>query len=744
MGIRYLEQYRLFKIDTAHSSYIISVTDTDGFVGHVYYGAYIPDDDVRYLLRTADMPFVPSANERERATFMDVFPQEYPGCGLGDFRESAVDVEAGTGTRTTRLVYSGHEIISGKKALEGLPATFGDNAQTLVITCRDQALGLSARLMYSVFYDSDAVLRSVRLTNDSDQALRVHKALSMSLDMDMNELQLMTMYGSWAREKRIEINRITHGKHSVYSMRGISSAQFADFLGLVDPHTTNDSGEIYGFQLIYSGNFLAQVERDQADSLRVSLGINPERFSWELKPGESFQTPEAVSVYSDQGINGMTQTFHSLYRRHLIRSPYRDKKRPVLINNWEGTYFDFDTDKLLAIARSASDVGIELFVMDDGWFGKRDDDNSGLGDWIVNEKKLPGGVVRLADEVHKLGMKFGIWFEPEMVSPDSDLYRAHPDWAFHVEGREPSRCRNQLVLDMSRAEIRDYIYDMVAGVIRDAHVDYVKWDMNRPLTDMGSDEIGREYQGELFHRYMLGVYELQERLITDFPELLLENCSSGGGRFDPGMLYYSPQIWGSDDTDAVERLAIQEGTALTMPLSSIGAHVSVCPNHAVGRVTPFDTRGNVALAGTFGYELDSTKFTKEEQEQVREQIALYHRFNDLVRQGLYYRIASYRENGLWDAWAVVAEDKSEALVTYVQVLNRPNVRAKRLKLHGLDPKKLYDIEVVKHGASAEELSRWESAQALPGISGQTLASAGLPVPNLWGDHRSVLLYLKRR
>ncbi|MBQ7678715.1 MAG: alpha-galactosidase [Butyrivibrio sp.] len=740
--ISYLEDYRLFKLDTEHSSYVLSVTDEEGFIGHVYYGARLAADDLRYMLRTADMPGVPSQNGRERVTFMDVFPQEYPGQGLGDFRESAVDVTSAGGTRTTRLTYRSHEIRSDKQKLEGLPATFGGPVQTLVITCEDPALGLVCELSYSVFEGVDAILRSARLVNEGSQTLQLTKAMSASLDMDVADYQLMTMYGSWGREKKIEKNEITHGKHSVYSMRGISSAQFVPFLGIVDRHSGTDSGEVYGVQLVYSGNFLAQVERDQADNLRLTIGIHPVGFQWKLEPGESFQTPEAVFVYSDRGTNGMTHIFHKLYREHLIRSPYKDRKRPVLINNWEGTYFDFDTDKLLAIARAGHEAGIEMFVMDDGWFGKRDDDNSGLGDWVVNERKLPGGVKRLAEEIHRMGMKFGIWFEPEMVCPDSDLYRAHPDWAFHVEGREPSRNRNQLVLDMTRQEVRDHIYEMMAAVLRDGQVDYVKWDMNRPLTDLGSVKLPPDRQGEIFHRYMLGVYEMQERLITDFPELLLENCCSGGGRLDPGMLYYSPQIWGSDDTDAIERLSIQEGTALTYPLSAIGAHVSVCPNHMVGRITPFDTRGNVALAGTFGYELDVTKLSEEERNQIPEQIALYHRFNDLVCTGDYYRIASYRENHLWDAYAVVAADGSEALLTYVQVLGRPNARARRIRVRGLQPDRRYRVEFVEQGVSAEELHRWVQAQALPELSGQTLANAGLPVPNLSGDFRSVLVYFQ--
>lgn len=495
--------------------------------------------------------------------------------------------------------------------------------------------------------------------------------------------------------------------------------------------TTEETGDVYAMNFVYSGNFLAQIEESQFGSIRAMMGIHPQDFCWKLEAGESFQAPEVICMYSADGLGGMSRNFHDLYRNHLIRGTYKDKKRPILINNWEATYFDFNTEKLLGIARQASALGIEMLVMDDGWFGKRDDDNSGLGDWFVNESKLQGGLKYLVDEVNKLGMKFGIWVEPEMISPDSDLYREHPDWAIQIPGRVGSLARNQYVLDLTRKEVRDCIYERIAAVLHSANIEYVKWDMNRQLSDLGSYGLPADRQGELFHRQVLAVYEMQERLVTDFPNLLLENCSGGGARFDPGMLYYSPQIWCSDDADAIERLSIQAGTALIYPLSTMGAHVSDCPNHTVGRTTPFETRGYVALAGTFGYELDVTKIPEADRNMIPDQVAMYHKYNDLVRQGDYYRIARYAENHYYDCYAVVAKDKSEALVTYVQVLNRPNYHSRRICIPGLDPQKTY---VIENAADWPEIGQTE-------YRGDTLHYAGINVPGLWGDFKARLLHL---
>ena len=490
--------------------------------------------------------------------------------------------------------------------------------------------------------------------------------------------------------------------------------------------TDQEQGKVYAMHFVYSGNFMAETELCQFDNLRMTMGINPEEFSWLLEPGEEFQSPEVVMVYSGSGLGEMTRSYHNFYMNHLIRSKFKYEKRPILINNWEATYFDFDTDKLLAIARQAKECGIEMLVMDDGWFGKRNADNCSLGDWKVNTEKITGGLKHLVDEVNKIGLQFGIWFEPEMISPDSDLYRAHPEWAIQICGREATQSRNQYVLDLSRPEVRDYAYECVASILRSANIAYVKWDMNRQLSDMGSTYLPKERQKELFHRYVLGVYELQERLITEFPDLLLENCSGGGARFDPGMLYYSPQIWCSDNTDAVERLMIQEGTALVYPLSVIGAHVSDCPNHSVGRVTPFETRGHVALAGTFGYELDITKIPEEDRALIPEQTATYNRYRHLIQQGDYYRIASYRENHKFDCWALASKDKSEVLVTYVQVLGVPNSHSRKVFLKGFDPSASYRLE------GTEET-----------YTGELLMKGGFLMRDFWGDFKSRLYHFTR-
>ena len=726
MNIQYFGGSKSFKLDTENTSYVIGIVDDEQFIGHAYYGARISDEDVSYLMRAEEHPAMPSRNNRDRSSFLDTFPMEFPGNIVGDYRESAIEVLDENGHQAVQMLYQAHRIYNGKPKLAGLPASFGEekDCMTLEIDAIDTVLNLKATLLYSVFADNDAIVRSVRLENCSDKNITLTKMMSMSMDMDQKDYQMLTLHGSWARERQMDYRAIAYGKQSVGSVRGESSHQEHPFMALVSENATQEAGEVYGFNFVYSGNFLAQVEKNQFDSLRLTMGIHPQNFAYQLAAGESFTAPEVVCVYSANGLGQMTRTYHDLYRNHLIRSPYKDKKRPILINNWEATYFDFDTEKLLAIAREAKKSGIEMLVMDDGWFGNRNDDNTSLGDWQVNESKLKGGLKYLVDEVNKIGLKFGIWFEPEMISPDSKLYEEHPDWAIAIEGRTPCRSRNQYVLDLSRPEVVDYVYECVAKILRSANIEYVKWDMNRQLTDIGSAYLGKEKQGEVMHRYVLAVYELQERLMKEFPNLLLENCSGGGARFDPGMLYYSPQIWCSDDTDAIERLSIQEGTALIYPLSTMGAHVSDCPNHTVGRVTPFETRGIVALAGTFGYELDITKIPEEDRAMIPEQVAMYHKYNDLVRNGDYYRIASYQQNHYYDCYAVVAKDKSEALVTYVQVLNRPNYHSRNIRLTGLAPEKCYRIE-------GEERT----------YRGDTLMNAGINIPCMWGDFQAKLLHI---
>lgn len=705
MRIQFDEKKQLFKMDTDHTTYVIGLSP-EGYVGHVYYGRRLEQMCGNSLLRMEEKPFTPSVNKRDKSSFLDFYPMEYSSGGIGDYRESCLDVRNESGSVGSEFLYKSHTIRTGKPALKGLPASFGteDEVETLEIVCEDPILQMELCLSYSVFGKEDVIARNVSVSNHGTKNLWLEKVYSACLDMDNEDYEMITLCGSWGRERHIQRSGIHSGRQGVSSKRGESSHQEHPFLALVTPETTQETGRVYGMHFVYSGNFKAQAEVTQYDKVRMVMGIHPEEFCWKLEPGCAFQAPEVVMVYSGEGIGKMSRSLHDFYRNHMIRSKYVYKKRPILINNWEATYFDFNSEKLLSIAREAKKAGIEMLVMDDGWFGKRNNDNCSLGDWYVNEEKLTSGLPDLVNRVREIGLEFGIWFEPEMISPDSDLYRMHPDWAIQIPGREPVQSREQYVLDLSRPEVRDYAYECVAKILRSAPISYVKWDMNRQLCDMGSAYLAPDAQKELFHRYVLGVYEMQERLVTEFPDLLLENCSGGGARFDPGMLYYSPQIWCSDDTDAIERLHIQEGTALLYPLSAIGAHVSDCPNHMVGRVTPFTTRGHVALSGTFGYELDITKISEEERTQIPKQVALCHKYQGLIQAGDYYRIASWSEKSPYDCWEVVSKDKTEALVTCVQVLALPNTHSKKIRIPGLRPEGVYVEEETGERFTGEELA----------------------------------------
>lgn len=705
MAIEYFEEDQVFKLDTPNTSYMIGIIGEERFVTHIYYGRKMNSHRLVYLMGLGEPAYAADEMAADRLNFLGGFPKEYPTGGIGDYRESAVGIRTKSGHTALKLSYIEHRIYSGKPELNGLPATFGekDECVTLELVCEDSFLKLQVILLYTVFENVDAMTRSVQIVNMGEEEIFLTKVLSASLDMDNRDFDLITLHGDWARECRINRYPLRMGTHRVHSICGKTGHQSQPFMALASHGAEEDQGEVYGMNFVYSGNFLAQTALEPSGGLRFIMGIHPEDFLWKLNPGEEFQAPEAVLVYSRQGIGGMTRTFHDLYRKHLIRGEYRDKKRPILLNNWEATYFNFNTEKLLSIAKEAAADGIEMLVVDDGWFGVRNDDTSSLGDWFVNEEKLPGGLSHLVSEVHALGMKFGIWMEPEMVSLDSELYRAHPDWAIAVPGRKPSLRRSQYVLDLSRQEVVDAVYDMISRVLHSAHIEYVKWDMNRTLADIGSYGLPPDRQGELLHRYVLGVYQLQDRLLKEFPYLLLENCSSGGGRFDPGMLYYGPQVWTSDNTDALERLMIQEGTALLYPLSCMGAHVSDCPNHITGRVTPFKTRGQIALAGTFGYELDVTKLSREDRIQIPEQIAMYHKYHDLVRQGDYYRIASYAANGVYDCYMVVSKDKEEAIISFVHVLLHPGEFVHTIRFKGLHTDRNYEIEGEKRSYTGEEL-----------------------------------------
>lgn len=726
MSVFFDEKNMSFKLTAGESCYMLKVAP-GGYLAHVYYGKALPDEDLSYLLRLDENPFTPETNNRDKACYMDTLPFEYPCFGLGDYREHAFSIMDKNGASTCDLRYKSHKIYKGKPALEGLPATFAntpEEAETLEITMEDKPAGLEADLIYTAFAGLNAIARSVVIRNVGGDNVKLTRVYSACVEFDDEKMDMITLNGSWARERAMERCRLHVGKQIIDSMRGESSHQNNPFTALCRHNADEDSGEVYGFNFVYSGNFVSEAEVTQHRKTRYLMGINSCDFEWLLEPGEKFTAPEVIMVYSDEGLGKMSRTFHDLYRNNLIRGEYKDKRRPILINNWEATYFNFTAEKLVQIAEQASKLGIEMLVMDDGWFGHRDADNSSLGDWFVYEKKLEGGLKALVDKVNALGMKFGIWFEPEMISPDSELYKAHPDWAIQVKGRELTLCREQYVLDYSREDVRDYVYGMMKKILDSANIEYIKWDMNRQLTEVASNSLPKERQRELWHRYVLGVYDLMNRLTSDYPHLLLENCSGGGARFDAGMLYYSPQIWCSDDTDAIERLKIQYGTSMCYPCSAMGAHVSDCPNHTVGRTTPFTTRGHVAMVGTFGYELDVTKIPEEDRNAIPGQIAEFNKYNKLVRTGDHYRIGNMFEDNTWDAWMFVARDKGEALFEFVQVLSRPNERSRRIKLKGLEPNAYY----------------YEESNPEVKLSGAALMQGGINITSLWGDYQSKILH----
>lgn len=695
MYIYYNETEKEFHLQNNYISYIIKIMKNNQ-LGHLYFGKRLNHRETfGHLMNILPRGFTACVYEGDLEFSLDLLRQEYPSYGTTDFREPAFQVKQENGSIVTNFEYQSHKIYKGKPKLDGLPSTYTENdseALTLEIWLKDNLINMDLVLIYTIFGEYGVITRSARFINNGKQKLKLIRAMSTSIDFPDADYEMLHLSGAWARERYIKLRRLQPGIQSVSSIRGASSAQQNPFIALKRPWTTEDEGEVFGFNLIYSGNFLAQVEVDYDNVTRVIMGIHPFNFGWILDSGESFQTPEAVMVYSDKGLNGMSQIFHKLYRNRLVRGKFRDGIRPILINNWEATYFNFDEKKILEIARTAKELGIELFVLDDGWFGSRNDDSSSLGDWFENKKKLPNGIKGLADKITAIGMKFGLWIEPEMVNKDSILYTQHPDWIIQVPGRRVSHGRNQYVLDFSRKEVVNYIYEMISKILREAPISYIKWDMNRNITEPYSVALPPERQGEVFHRYILGVYSLYERLTSEFPDILFESCAGGGGRFDPGMLYYAPQAWTSDDTDAIERLKIQYGTSICYPINSIGSHVSDVPNHQVGRITPIETRANVAYFGTFGYELDLNKLTDKEKEKIRQQVRFFKKYRELIHQGTFYRINSpFEGDGNITSWMVVSDDLKEAIIGYYQVLAQPNQGYKKLRLKGLSTKYLYRI-----------------------------------------------------
>lgn len=705
MPIIYNEKTREFHLYNQEISYIIKILDNDQ-PGQLYYGKRLTHrEDFSHLFEYAMRDMSPYAFEGNSTFSLENIKQEYPTFGCGDMRFPAYEIERENGSHVVEFVYKEHKIYNGKPKLEGLPATYvesDDEAQTLELVLEDTSINTRIVLLYTIYEAFPVIARSVRFECDSDEKITLLSAMSACVDLPDKDYEMIDLAGVWARERHVRRHKLDYGIQSIYSMRGCSSYQFNPFLALARENADEFQGQVYGFSLVYSGNFLAQTEVDNYDTARVLMGIHPNGFKWTLGKGESFQTPEMVMVYSEAGLNGMSQTFHKLYRTRLARGTWRDKVRPILINSWEAFYFDFDAPKLLGLADAATDLGMELFALDDGWFGKRDDSTSSLGDWYPNEEKLKGTLKELAEKINAKGLKFGLWIEPEMTNKDSDLYRAHPDWLLAEQGKRICHSRTQYVLDFSKKEVREYIGDMLENLLAEVPVSYIKWDMNRTFSEVFSNGNDREYQGKVCHKYILGVYELYERLTSRFPHVLFESCASGGARFDPGMLYYAPQGWTSDDTDAIERLKIQYGTSMVYPVSCMGSHVSASPNHQTNRVTPIETRADVAYFGTFGYELDLLKLGEEDKAEIRRQIAFMKEKRDLIQKGTFYRLKSPFE-GNETAWMIVSEDQKKALVGYYRVMQPVNVGFKRLKLKGLKEDTCYKVSGYAYDCYGDEL-----------------------------------------
>ena len=702
MAIRYIENDRAFYLSGGEVSYVLKIDDA-GKLMNLYWGKRVADGAVKYIPQC-----YPGGASFELQT--NYLPHELPTRGTGWYGTPAVGALNAQGNDVVALTYVSHEIYAGKKPLAGLPATYVEDdseAMSLEILMEDVLTGLKVKAVYSVYEKTGAITRSLNIVNSGEGDIRLNHVMAASVPMYGRDYDIVHLKGAWARERRPVRAALGEGEYRIYSQRGASGHEENPFVALCEKHATEFVGGVWAMNFVYSGSFLAGAGVDNFDNTRMFMGMNPDTFGWLLKSGECFQSPEAVMVYSDNGLNGMSHIFHELYRTRLVRGQWRDKVRPVLINNWEATYFQFNEDKIMEIARRAKDIGVELFVLDDGWFGKRDSDNCSLGDWVVDKKKLPNGINGIADKINALGLKFGLWFEPEMISPDSDLYRAHPDWCLHVDGRARTEARQQLILDVSRKDVQDYIIEAVSSVLKSANIGYVKWDMNRNMTEHFSALQTPERQMETQHRYMLGLYRVMDEITSAFPEVLFESCSGGGGRFDAGILYYMPQTWTSDDTDAIERLTIQYGTSFVYPASAMGAHVSAVPNHQTGRMTSMRMRGNVAMGGNFGFELDLSKLSDEDIATAKQLVEEIKEVRELTQKGVFTRLISPLE-GRYCAWQFASEDGSEVMACVYQVLVRPNTAPIRVKFCGLDAEADYaDAEGnVYNGGVLMNMGMW--------------------------------------
>ncbi len=724
MGIVYSKADRTFTIQTKNTTYQMQV-DPYGFLLHLYYGKKTDGSCMDYLLTYYDRGFSgnPFDAGDDRTYSMDALPQEYPSYGTGDYRSTALIIENADGSTACDLRYRSHHIFNGKYKIPGLPAVYADEteSQTLEIVMEDAVTGVEVTLQYGVLPDYDVITRSEKIIYRGEGKICIRKAQSACLDFVQGKYDLLTFYGRHAMERTMQREPVTHGSHVIGSVRGTSSHQYNPMMILADENTTDQYGNCYAMSFVYSGNFKGETLKDQFGQTRALMGLQDEMFSYPLAEGETFYTPEVLLTFSGSGMNLLSQNLHRCIRQHICRGKYKESVRPVLVNSWEASYFDFDGDTLYELAKEAKNAGIDMLVLDDGWFGKRDDDNSGLGDWFVNEKKLGGTLGDLIKKINDLGVKFGIWVEPEMISEDSDLYREHPDWAFTIPGRNPVHARNQLVLDFSRKEVVDHIFDQICKVLDQGNIEYVKWDMNRSLMDVFSR--GTKDQGRVMYDYVLGLYDFLERIVTRYPDLLIEGCSGGGGRFDAGMMYYTPQIWCSDNTDALDRLQIQYGTSFGYPVSAVGSHVSAVPNHQTGRITSLHTRGVVAMAGTFGYELNLGKLSEEEKMEIRLQVEEYRKFAPLIQTGLYYRLSDpAREE--YAAWAFVSEDQKEVLLNVVLQEIHGNMTVNYVKLQGLKCSAIYrDTETGKS------------------YNGAALMEAGIPMPVEMGEFKAYQTHL---
>ena len=725
MAITFNETTRIFTLTTAHTTYQMQA-DAQGYLLHLYYGARTAGE-MDYLLNYGDRGFSgnPNSAGSDRTYSLDALPQEYPSLGTGDFRNYALNIENADGSQCCNPVYITHEIAAGKYTLKGLPFVRAEEneAETLKIILEDPVTKVELHLLYGVLEKEDIITRSVIIKNAGKAPVTVKKAQSACLDFLHGDYDLIKFYGRHAMERNMERMPVSHESTRIGSRRGTSSHQYNPGVILAGKNTNEDSGSCYGMLFVYSGNFLVEAEKDQYDQTRIQMGLTDELFAYPLEAGAEFTAPEVILSYTNKGLSRLSQQYHHCIMNHICQGKYVHANRPVLINSWEAAYFDFTGDTIVELAKEAKALGIDMVVMDDGWFGKRNDDNSSLGDWYVNEEKLGGTLTKLIERVNVEGVKFGIWIEPEMVSEDSDLYREHPDWAITIPGRKPVRSRNQLVLDFSRKDVRDHIFQEMTQVLDKADVDYLKWDFNRSICDVYSAKLPADRQGEVLHRYVLGLYEFLDRLGRRYPDMLIEGCSGGGGRFDAGMLHYTPQIWCSDDTDAIERLEIQYGTSFCYPVSTMGAHVSACPNHQTGRTTPLGTRATVAMAGTFGYELDPAKLTEEEKEEIRKQIGRFKEYYELIQRGDYFRLTAPSEERHYAAWEFVSPDQKEALVSVVASKVRTNDPPARVLLRGLKEEGIYLLEGREY-------------------TGGALMYGGLPLPEAKVEYQSWEFYLK--